>query len=54
MSRLGLDNKGFEEKSGLASTTISNLRCGRSCRLETATAAAKALETPLEELIEEW
>ncbi len=43
----------LSEKSGIHIGTISRVRCGASCRYETAAALAKALNVPVEELLEE-
>lgn len=41
------------EKSGVSRVTISGVRCGKSCSKNTAEKIAKALNVPVENLIED-
>lgn len=41
------------EKSGVSRVTISGVRCGKSCSKSTAEKIAKALNVPVENLIED-
>lgn len=41
------------EKSGVSRVTISGVKCGKSCSKSTAEKLAKALNVPVEQLIEE-
>lgn len=41
------------EKSGVSRVTISGVRCGKSCSKDTAEKIAKALNVPVENLIED-
>ena len=41
----------LSKKSGVARTTISGIKSGRSCREETARAIATALNIPIEKLM---
>lgn len=38
--------------SGLSRATISNVRCGKSCSMDTVEKIAKALEVKVDDLIE--
>ena len=42
----------LSEQSGIHIGTISRIRCGASCRYETALALARTLNVPIEELLE--
>lgn len=41
------------EKSGISRVTISGVKCGKSCSKATAEKIAKALNVPVENLIED-
>lgn len=41
------------EKSGVSRVTISGVKCGKSCSKTTAEKIAKALNVPVENLIED-
>lgn len=41
------------ERSGVSRVTISGVRCGKSCSKSTAEKIAKALNVPVENLIED-
>ena len=41
------------EKSGVSRVTISGVKCGKSCSKSTAEKIAKALNVPVENLIED-
>lgn len=52
MARAELNGKQLCELTGLSTGTLSNIKCGRSCRKETAYKIAGALGVDVEELLE--
>lgn len=53
MTKYDLTAEKLSKASGVHVGTISRIRCGASCRYETARAIAQALNVPVEELLEE-
>ncbi len=49
----GCNFKRLAEMSGVSRATLSYINCGKSCTPEVARKIAKALNKPLEEIIEE-
>lgn len=53
MARQNLRNSDVADRSRISRVTITALRSGKSCTRETAQAIARALNVPVEDLLEE-
>ena len=52
MAACGYSSKALVSASGVSRTTISHIRSGKTCRPDIAGKIAKALNVPIEQLVE--
>lgn len=46
------NNNRLADKAGVSRATVSNIKCGKTCSQDTLIKIAKALEVPVETLLE--